>query len=253
MTPAIVAAFLDQVSRGQRAPLDHLRTLLIDWSATLASLPRAPGLRRRRVASRKHCRCKALVQKGFLTLFLVDAHCRLEAVMPCRHFPRRPAMPTHLELRLCRSRAGIFIVGHCRLISSFTSRFTAVSLFSVDSSRLISYPLPLGHFLCCVSSFSFTLLTLIPVLVLLGLVELTTHPWALIRFSRHRCAQYLSSRPASFGVVLTLCLSRATQPCMSQLCSGGGELYLLCRIFPQRGNPLPPGTADLHSRELDSF
>ena len=45
------------------------------WQA-LASRPRAPGLQRPRVASRKHSRCKALVQKG-LVVFLVGAHCRL--------------------------------------------------------------------------------------------------------------------------------------------------------------------------------
>ena len=45
------------------------------WQA-LASRPREQGLQRPRVASRKHSRCEALVQKG-LVVFLVGAHCRL--------------------------------------------------------------------------------------------------------------------------------------------------------------------------------
>ena len=49
----------------------------------LVSRPRAPGSQRPRVASRKHSRCKALVQKG-LVVSLVGARCRLVSNLSSR-------------------------------------------------------------------------------------------------------------------------------------------------------------------------
>ena len=158
----------------------HLSTssaLLIDRSAELVESPlpvhgrpwrrslRAPDSQRPRVASRKHCRCKAPVQKGFL----VGAHLRLISSVSTRFASVHPLSilscschtalltmaaasgysstatscwqswdggtpiltpPVALALQLCdREVLGktLFLVGaHRRLISSFTSRFTPV-------------------------------------------------------------------------------------------------------------------------------
>ena len=170
LTLVAVDASLDQVPRGQRAPLDHFRTLLIDRSADLVESPlpvhgrpwrrslRAPDSQRPRVVS-----LQGPCAEGS---FLVCAHFRLVSSVSSRFAPVVPLSilsfschtalltmpaasgcsstatscwqscdggtprPTPLALQVCdREVLGktLFFVGvHCRLTSSFTSRFTPV-------------------------------------------------------------------------------------------------------------------------------
>ena len=147
-TPAAVTVFAFQEPRGQRVPLDHIRTLLIDLSAESVEsfLPSRNRIWRRLASTsrqltcwlsqdsswgscrRHYCRLISICVSRFASLrrYSLWTHLDLhvEAVMPCWHFRRRLALPTHLELRL---------EACCR--SSF-----------VDSSRRVSYPLPLCVF-----------------------------------------------------------------------------------------------------------
>ena len=106
--------------------------------------------------------------------------------MPCWHLHRQLAPLTHLDLP---------VEAHCP------------GSFFVDSSRLVSYPLPL-----CLSSLSSRctaglLLTLTLCSPSLNRVKLAALPGLRLSNFRHCCTQDLKSRSASFGVSLTLSLS----------------------------------------------
>ena len=131
LTPAAVAAFADQAPRGQRVPLDQFRLLLIDRSAeSVESFLPSRGRIWRRLASTSRQLTLLTHLKTHLEALLVVTHSEpvsnftlrfvsfrryslsthldlnVEAIMPCWHFRRRLALPTHLELRLegcCRS------------------------------------------------------------------------------------------------------------------------------------------------------
>ena len=146
LTPAAVAAFADQAPRGQRAPLDQFRLLLIDKSAESVDsfLPSRSRIWRRLASTSRQLTLLTHL-KTHLEALLVVTHSEpvsnftlrfvsfrryslsthldlnVEAIMPCWHFRRRLALPTHLELRL---------EGCCR------------SSFFADSSRRVQYPLP---------------------------------------------------------------------------------------------------------------
>ena len=184
-TPAAVAASADQVPRGQRAPLDEFRPLLIDRSAELveSSLPvRGRTWRRSRehqslahsANSHLETHLEALfvdTHCGFVSIFtsrftslrrhLLSTHLALhvEAIMPCWHLHRQLAPLTHLGLR---------VDDHCR------------SSFFVDSSRFVWYPLSL----CLVSLFTlhcWAAADLDTVLVISGSGGARSPSWALVR------------------------------------------------------------------------
>ena len=186
-------------ARGQWAPLDEFRTLLIDRTAESveSSLPVRGGTwcRTREHQSSVHSSDSSQdAFRGSLRGHALSTHLALhvEAVTPSWHIHRQLALLTHLEHP---------VEDHCdRCRSSFF----------VDSSRRLSYP----HLLC-VSSVSSRctaglLLTLSMCLSLLDLVELACSSWAWFVFFRHCCTQDLKSRSASFGVSLTLSFSRHT-------------------------------------------
>ena len=114
-TPAAVAAYADQVPRGQRAPLDEFRALLIDRSAELMESFLSSRSRTWR-RSREH---------------QSSAHAA-DSSRDSSRFSRRG----------CSRLTIILIVGsQCWLISSFPSRLTAAAPSSSARSRLLSYPL----------------------------------------------------------------------------------------------------------------
>ena len=105
LTPAAVAASADQVPRGQRAPLDEFRTLLIDRSAELleSSGPVRGGTwrRTREHQSSAHSSDSSRdTSRGCLRWHVLSTHLALhvEATMPCWHLHRQFALMTHLEL-----------------------------------------------------------------------------------------------------------------------------------------------------------
>ena len=116
-TPAAVAAYADPVPRGQRAPLDEFRTLLIDGSAGGGTWRRT----RERQSSVHSSDSSRDASQGSLRRHTLSTHLDLhvEAVMPSWHLHRRLALLTHLEHP---------VEDHCdRCRSSFC----------VDSSRLV--------------------------------------------------------------------------------------------------------------------
>ena len=113
LTPAAVAAYADQVPRGQRAPLDQFRTLLIDWSAKSveSSLPFRGGTWRRtrehqsptHAADSSRDSSRGSLRRHALWIHL-DLH--VEAVMSYHHSHRQLSVLTHLDLPVeanCRS------------------------------------------------------------------------------------------------------------------------------------------------------
>ena len=127
MSPAVVTASLVQVHCvyicGHLAPYPPACS-----RQYLAPRPRGPDSQRPRVASRKHCRCKAPV---CIRVFLSRSSRRDSF--------RRSSLLTHLDF----SRRGLlhFVDTHYRLILTFPSRLASRSPLFVDSSRL------------CISSF----------------------------------------------------------------------------------------------------
>ena len=145
------------------------------------------------------------------------------------YLPRRRALPTHPDLR---------VDVHCR--KPFLRRLKPSGRVSIPFWTLLSCDPSVSFMLDCWVAAdldtcfgtsgsggfrcpSWTLVRLIP--VLLGLVELAACPGSLLWTIQ-------SSGSASFGVLLTLSLSRATEPGLSQLCSERGELCLLLPPLP---------------------
>ena len=98
LTPAAVAASADQVPRGQRAPLDQFRTLLIDRSAK--SVESSPPV---------------LSGPG------------VAPASTSRHLTLLTHLETHLE--------ALFVDMHCGLISIFTSRLSCPTIILIVSSQ----------------------------------------------------------------------------------------------------------------------
>ena len=93
LTLAAVAASAVQVPRGQGAPLDEFRTLLIDWSAESveSSLPVRGGTWHR---TREH---QSSVHSSDSSRDASHLALHVEAVMPSWHLRRQLALLTHLE------------------------------------------------------------------------------------------------------------------------------------------------------------
>ena len=135
---------------------------------------------------------------------------------------------THLDLP---------VEAHCR------------SSFFVDSSSLVSYPLPL-----CLSSLSFAqhcwaAADLDAVLAVSGPGGTCCCSWALtllllaLLYTRSQTSLFIvQSVDDAFFLVSHRLLS------VSSCVLDDVSCVYLCRIFPQRGNCLPPGTADLQRR-----